>query len=335
MRKTLESSERGGSPVPGRGASSAPGRPHGPARDRVLSGSERRGPGHRSRAGVAAMTATLLAVSGALAGCSGSGDGDAEPSPRPTPVWNRSPASVAAVGDSITRGFDACVVLADCPQASWSTGTDSEVRSLALRLLGAPATKNRSWNHAQTGAKMSDLPGQMAQAAQREPELVTVMVGANDACQDTARQMTPVDDFRTSFEASMRQLRAGAPKAQVYVSSVPDLKRLWSTGRGNPLGRQIWKLGICATMLGDSQDMSERAKKRRDNVYERVVAYNGVLKDVCAKDRRCRYDGGAVFDYRFTGEQLSHWDWFHPSKNGQGRLAEIAYRNVTSAKPPA
>ncbi|MFE4294163.1 MULTISPECIES: SGNH/GDSL hydrolase family protein [unclassified Streptomyces] len=296
--------------------------------------------GRRSGAWTAAATATALTVTGLLAGCTGLGGspsgtevGRTAPSPRP-PLWNRAPASVAAVGDSITRGFDACVVLADCPEVSWSTGTDSKVRSLALRLLGAPAAKERSWNHAATGAKMSDLPGQLAQAAQNKPELVTIMVGANDACQDTARQMTPVADFRKSFEASMRQLRAGAPKAQVYVSSVPDLKRLWSTGRGNPLGRQIWKLGICATMLGDSQDMSKRAQDRRNMVYERVVAYNDVLKDVCAKDPRCRYDGGAVFDFRFTGDQLSHWDWFHPSKDGQSRLAEIAYRNVTAVKPP-
>ncbi|MDX3849689.1 SGNH/GDSL hydrolase family protein [Streptomyces sp. AK02-01A] len=309
-------------------------------RESRRSWSRSRAHGRRSRLGVAALTAAVLAGGSALTGCDVLGPASdatkrASPSPRPTPVWNRSPASVAAVGDSITRGFDACVVLADCPEVSWSTGTDSEVRSLALRLLGAPAVTEHSWNLAVSGARMSDLPGQMIQAARRGPELVTVMVGANDACQDSAKQMTPVADFRTSFELSMRRLRAGAPRAQVYVSSVPDLKRLWSTGRGNPLGRQIWKLGICATMLGNSQDMSKRAQSRRALVYDRVVAYNGVLKDVCAKDRRCRYDGGAVFDYRFTGAQLSHWDWFHPSKNGQGRLAEIAYRNVTAARPPS
>jgi hypothetical protein len=121
----------------------------------------------------------------------------------------------------------------------------------------------------------------------------------------------------------------------VYVSSVPDLKRLWSTGRGNALGKQVWKLGICQSMLGDADDMSARAADRRASVQERVVAYNKVLQEVCAKDRRCRYDGGAVFDYPFTGRQLSQWDWFHPGRDGQARLAEIAYRNVTAARPPA
>jgi lysophospholipase L1-like esterase len=87
-------------------------------------------------------------------------------------------------------------------------------------------------------------------------------------------------------------------------------------------------------MLGDAQDLSVQAQQRRDTVQQRVVAYNGVLEDVCAEDDRCRYDGGEVFDYRFTGEQLSRWDWFHPSRDGQQRLAEIAYRNITAAQAP-
>ena len=83
------------------------------------------------------------------------------------------------------------------------------------------------------------------------------------------------------------------------MASVPDLKRLWSEGRTNPLGKQVWKLGICPSMLGDADALDAAATARRDTVQERVVAYNKVLREVCAKDRRCRFDGGAVFDYRF------------------------------------
>ncbi|MEU7076695.1 SGNH/GDSL hydrolase family protein [[Kitasatospora] papulosa] len=296
----------------------------------------------RGRGPGAVLAAVALAGAAVLTGCGGDGDtsarsttGARSPSPSPTPLWDASPASVAAVGDSITRGFDACSVLADCPEVSWATGTDAGVRSLAVRLLGPSKAASHSWNHAVSGARMAQLPEQMALAAQERPELLTVMIGANDACRDSVDLMTPVADFRASFEASMRQLRASAPKTQVYVSSVPDLKRLWSTGRENPLGKQIWKLGICRSMLGDADDMGAAAVARRDAVRERVVAYNEVLRDVCARDERCRYDGGAVFDYRFTGEQLSEWDWFHPGRDGQARLAEIAYRTVTAAGPPA
>lgn len=297
----------------------------------------------RRRVRGAAATLTALSFLGAaLTGCTGGSSATTKgaarpqsPSPSPVRVWDVSPASIAAVGDSITRGFDACSVFADCPEVSWATGTDDGVNSLAVRLLGAAKAPSHSWNHAVSGARMAQLPEQMALASKERPDLVTVMIGANDACRDSVRLMTPVADFRASFEASMRQLRGAAPKSQVYVSSVPDLKRLWSTGRGNALGKQIWKLGICRSMLGDADDMGTAAVARRDAVQERVVAYNEVLRDVCAKDLRCRYDGGAVFEYRFTGKQLSRWDWFHPGRDGQARLAEIAYRNVTAAGPPA
>ncbi|WP_415956851.1 SGNH/GDSL hydrolase family protein [Streptomyces sp. 021-4] len=298
----------------------------------------------------AALTALSFVGVAALAGCSGEGSGDGvsqnasaaassspspSPSPSPSSGWNPKPGSIAAVGDSITRGFDACSVLADCPEVSWATGSDSLVRSLAVRLLGPAKAVDRSWNHALSGARMAQLPEQMALAAKERPELVTVMMGANDACRDSVRLMTPVADFRASFEASMRQLRAGAPTAQVYVSSVPDLKRLWSTGRLDERAKKIWSLGVCRSMLADADDLGPAAVARRDAVRDRVVAYNGVLRDVCAKDRHCRYDGGAVFGFRFTGAQLSPWDWFHPSRDGQARLAEIAYRNITAAEPPA
>lgn len=304
----------------------------------------------RMRTAGAALSALSLVGVAALAGCSSGDSGDgvsrnapaaSSPSVSPSPStsaasgWNPSPGSVAAVGDSITRGFDACSVLADCPEVSWATGSDSLVRSLAVRLLGTSKAADRSWNHAVSGARMAQLPEQMALAAKERPELVTVMMGANDACRDSVRLMTPVADFRASFEASMRQLRAGAPKTQVYVSSVPDLKRLWSTGRLNETGKKIWELGICQSMLADADDLGPAAVARRDAVQDRVVAYNEVLRDVCAKDRHCRYDGGAVFGFRFTGAQLSQWDWFHPSRDGQARLAEIAYRNITAAEPPA
>ncbi len=291
---------------------------------------------HLSRAVFAAVTATVLGVAGcdAVGGNSpapsGTEAGSARPSPKPTPAWDRAPASIAAVGDSITTGFDACTVLSDCPEVSWATGGSPQVDSLAVRLLGKAKAAKRSWNHAVTGARMADVPGQMARAVAHRPELVTVMAGANDACRDTTDAMTSVADFRTQFEDAMGTLREALPKTQVYVASVPNLMRLWEQGRTSPVGRQVWKLGICPSMLGDAESLSTAANQRRETVQGRVEAYNKVLEEVCAKDRHCRFDEGAVYDFRFGAEQLSQWDWFHPSVNGQARLAEIAYRRITN-----
>ncbi|MFF4903933.1 SGNH/GDSL hydrolase family protein [Streptomyces sp. NPDC001260] len=289
-----------------------------------------RKPSHRSRAVLAVTAAAVLGV----AGCDAVGGNEAAPThgAKSAPAWDVSPASVAAVGDSITRGFDACTVLSDCPEVSWATGSSTEVDSLAVRLLGRTRAAERSWNYAVTGARMADLRGQVAQAVARRPQLVTVMVGANDACRASTAAMTSVADFRAGFEDALTTLRKSLPKAQVYVASVPNLKRLWSEGRTNTLGKQVWKLGICPSMLGDADALDSAAMLRRDTVQKRVEEYNKVLREECGKDRRCRFDGGAVYAYRFGTAQLSHWDWFHPSVDGQARLAEIAYRTVTAKK---
>ncbi|RSS61536.1 SGNH/GDSL hydrolase family protein [Streptomyces sp. WAC07061] len=287
----------------------------------------------RARRTSAGLAVALLAAT--VTGCDSAappagGDRGAQAAPR----WNTAPASVAAVGDSITRGFDACSVLADCPEVSWATGSDPAVRSLAARLLGDAEVPARSWNYAVTGSRMADLPAQVATAAQHKPGLVTVMVGSNDACRPTPSSMTPVAEFRADFERALKELRGASPQSQVYVSSVPDLQRLWQQGKDDPLVRQVWKLGICQSMLAEPLSAEAGATARREKVRARVVEYNEVLREVCAADALCRYDGGAVFQYPFGAEQLSHWDWFHPGRDGQARLAELAHRQVTAAAPP-
>ncbi|MFE9932372.1 SGNH/GDSL hydrolase family protein [Streptomyces sp. NPDC005533] len=292
-------------------------------------------PRPRARRILAGAGAAAVLLAGTATGCSSGGsDGGGERGGHAAPRWNTAPASVAAVGDSITRGFDACSVLADCPEVSWATGNDPTVRSLAARLLGDAEVPARSWNYAVTGARMADLPGQLAGAAAHKPDLVTVMVGSNDACRPTASSMTPVAEFREGFEKALAGLRAASPTSQVYVSSVPDLQRLWEQGKDLPMVRQIWKLGICQSMLADPLSAATGATTRREQVRARVVEYNEVLREVCAKDELCRYDGGAVFQYPFAADQLSRWDWFHPGKDGQARLAELAHRQVTAAEPP-
>ncbi|MGX1130429.1 lysophospholipase L1-like esterase [Streptomyces glaucescens] len=296
---------------------------------------------HRSWAALAAVTAAaVLGVTGcdAVGGASSAPPGDEAGLVKPSspPAWDSTPRSIAAVGDSITTGFNTCVVLADCPEVSWATGTSPDVDSLAVRLLGRSRVASHSWNYAVSGARMADLPRQMARAAAREPELVTVLAGANDACRTSADDMTPVADFRAGFREALHTLRrSGAPKAQVFVASVPDLKRLWSQGRTNALGKQVWKLGICPSMLDDADSLDAEDNLRRSAVEKRVESYNEVLREECAKDRYCRFDGDAVHEYRFGTGQLSRWDWFHPSVDGQARLAEIAYEVVTAQQAPS
>ena len=246
--------------------------------------------------------------------------------PKPLRPWNTHPASVASLGDSITRGFDACDPFADCPEVSWATGTKDAVHSLSSRL----AAGTSSWNLAESGARVADLPAQARAAAAHRPAMVTVLIGANDACAPTTDQMTGTADFRTAFNGTLAYLHRVLPATQILVASIPDLQHLWSVGHTNVLGKQLWRLGLCPTMLRDPDAQTPAAKARRTEVRNRVIAYNTALAQVCQRYERCRFDGGAVFRHPFGTGQLSKWDWFHPNQDGQAQLARIL-AGVTSA----
>jgi lysophospholipase L1-like esterase len=117
------------------------------------------------------------------------------------------PRSVAAAGDSITRGYDAMFLgcfLADCPQYSWSTGTSSPVSSHSARIRAAsPGVSVTSANVARTGAKMSDLNRQLTLIG-TGVQYVTVLLGANDVCTSSAATMTDPALFRKQFQDAMR-----------------------------------------------------------------------------------------------------------------------------------
>jgi len=303
------------------------------------------------RTGTALVCTGAAALSLVLAGCTGEGAtqgkdrGSAAPSggaedagdagggsarPERARAAPRPPASVAALGDSITRGFHACEPLSDCPEKSWSTGDSKDVDSLAQRLLDKPS--GHTWNFARSGAQVADLPVQTGEAVARRPDLVTILIGANDACTGSAADMTPVADFRTAVADSLDRLAADLPRTQVYVSSVPSLMRLWEVGRGSVLTRQIWSLGVCQSMLAEPSDLSASATGRREEVQDRVVEFNAVLQEECGEHPLCVYDDGAAFQYAFTGDHLSRWDSFHPDEDGQNVLARIAYDKLRAAR---
>ncbi|MET8141444.1 SGNH/GDSL hydrolase family protein [Sphaerisporangium sp. NPDC005288] len=197
------------------------------------------------------------------------------------------PGSMASMGDSITRGFNACGFYLDCTSRSWSTGSSSSVNSHYLRLRAA------------------------------NPSLVA----HNDA-----KSGATVADFETRFRATIDTLSTGLPEASIFVASVPDLKRLWEVGKGNLAARTAWAaLDICQSMLARPRSTDAADAARRDRVRQRVADYNTVLSTVCAERPACRYDGGAVFGYPFALADLSTWDYFHPNTNGQKVLAEVTY----------
>ncbi|TCB95294.1 SGNH/GDSL hydrolase family protein [Micromonospora zingiberis] len=238
------------------------------------------------------------------------------------------PSSMASLGDSITRGFNACGWYVDCTSRSFSTGDDSTVNSHYLRIRRANSAINgRNHNAARTGAKSADLYGQAGTAVSQGVGYVTILIGANDACTSSESTMTSPATFRANIDSALARLKTGLPNAKVYVISIPDVHRLWSVGKDSSSARTAWSLfGICQSILANPTSTAQADVDRRNRVRQRVVDFNGQLAAACAAyGANCKYDGNAVFGYPFTLAQLSGWDYFHPNATGQQVLATVSY----------
>ncbi|MFC7549810.1 GDSL-type esterase/lipase family protein [Plantactinospora sp. GCM10030261] len=238
------------------------------------------------------------------------------------------PASMASLGDSITRGFNACGWYVDCTSRSFSTGDYSSVNSHYLRIRAVnPAINGRNYNDARSGAKSADMYGQAGTAVSQGVGYVTILIGANDACTSSESSMTPVSTYRANIDAALNRLKSGLPNARVYLISVPDIQRLWAVGKGSGSARTAWSLfGICQSMLANPTSTSQSDVDRRTRVRQRVIDYNTQLAQACAAyGPYCDFDNNAVFNYPFTLGQLSGWDYFHPNTSGQQVLAFVPY----------
>lgn len=269
----------------------------------------------------------VLAVLALLAlACDGATEGNPSPGHSTKPK-SGLPASMAALGDSISVAYASCVEVVLCSRNSWSTGTTASVDSHYLRLRAANSKiRGHQHDYAVPGAQAADLAAQARKAVTAKVAYVTILIGANDACAPTVGGMTSVSSFRSAVSSALGVLKKGLPKSHVLVVSIPDLYRLWQVGHTNPDAVRAWNIGICPSLLADPTSTTSAADARRRQVANRVDAYNDALAASCRSyGRHCRWDGGAVHAVRFSLSQVSHIDYFHPSAAGQKRLAQVTY----------
>jgi lysophospholipase L1-like esterase len=239
------------------------------------------------------------------------------------------PSSMASMGDSISRGFNACGFYVDCTYRSFSTGDDSGITSHYLRIRTVNSAMNgHGYNDAKSGARAVDMPGQADLAVAQGVQYVTMLIGANDACTSSESTMTATASFRGSIDAALGKLKSGLPAAKVLVVSIPDIKRLWAAGKDSASARNTWALfGICKSMLANPTSTAAADVARRDRVRQRVIDFNTQLAQACAAyGPNCAFDGNAIFNYAFSLSQVSPWDYFHPNPSGQAVLARVSYQ---------
>jgi len=134
--------------------------------------------------------------------------------------------------------------------------------------------------------------------------------------------MTDPALFETQFRSALAALTAGSPTSKIFVASIPNVTNLWTVLKGNGSARFIWSIfGICQSLLARPTSTLAADVQRRANVATRNQALNEKLQVVCKAFAACLYDDGAVFSTAFTAADVSTRDYFHPSVNGQKRLA--------------
>ena len=237
------------------------------------------------------------------------------------------PASMAALGDSITAGFGTCLLLATCPRNSWSSGDGTLVSSHYKRLAAAnPAMHGHQHNYAVDGAVVADLAGQASQAVRAGAQYVTILIGANDACARDIDAMTSTTAFTAALGTALATLKAGLPAARVLVVSIPDVYQVWQVAHTNKSAVRAWSLGICPALLANPASTATADEQRRQRFRDRVDGYDTVLQRACAGyGPKCHYDGGAVHRVAFSVAQLSALDFFHPNTSGQNALAKATW----------
>ncbi len=237
------------------------------------------------------------------------------------------PNSMAVLGDSISRAYNACPAFGECPASVWSTGTDIGVDSHYTRLLALnPAISGNAHNDAVSGATMSNLNGQAAVAVGQNVDYVTIEMGGNDGCKNTEAQMTLAATYQAQFQQAMNTLTTGLPNAHILVASVPDIVQLWVVAKDVPAARSVWSLAsICQTVTANPLSVAQADVDRRARVRQRVVDYNTALATVCAQFANCRFDQNLVFNSGFALSDVSSIDYFHPSYAGQTGLALLSY----------
>jgi lysophospholipase L1-like esterase len=247
---------------------------------------------------------------------------------------------MAATGDSITRAYNTgALPFSDAIGNSWSTGDRTSVQSHYRRILPAePAIAGRNFNDAVTGAKMAGLLAQVREVNDQQVAYVTILIGANDLCTRTVQGMTSVVDFRSQLDRALAALSVGSPRARIYVVSIPNVYRLWLILKDDLMARLTWRtLDVCQSLLERPRSTDPSDVARRAAVRQRAIDFNAQLAEGCALYIHCRFDRNAVFTDRFGPKDVSTRDYFHPSLQGQTRLAQTTWTatfDFTDQIPP-
>jgi lysophospholipase L1-like esterase len=256
---------------------------------------------------------------------------------------------LSGIGDSIMQGYDAggCGLpfCGEQPEYSFGQGTQPAVNSVYSRYRALGLLSGGEEFVSASGSEMVSDAQAQAQAvcalAQR-PDRIVLLLGGNDVCNRASfADLYPPSTFRAALKAALVTLGApacGLPAGSwVHVLSMSRVDRLRAAGLAKDAlyCEAVWSaVGICPIVTQETQSSV------LDQIGAAIDAYNtGIAIEVAAADLahggpagvRFTTDwvgttpGTSVGTYSFGAADVSDIDCFHPSIEGQRRLACIAW----------
>ena len=251
------------------------------------------------------------------------------------------PKRLYSIGDSATRAVNADLPF-DNLNLSWVSGYFGfweeffglpNIKSHNQRISANFGSKKRkNWIAAENGAEMDDMVVQAAGTAGKNVTYATVLLGANDLCEDSVSDLPTDAQFEAEFRAGMDTLLGNLSKgATVQVIAIFDVTRVYDVGKDKEaLGivdcQDVWEVsGLCGSILSpDATDAD------REFVRSRNISYNQILKNV-TQEKAVQHPGKFIsftdlsFTYPFTQKELSDIDCYHPSHQAQKILSREAW----------
>ncbi|MGV9297306.1 SGNH/GDSL hydrolase family protein [Amycolatopsis sp. NPDC003676] len=164
---------------------------------------------------------------------------------------------------------------------------------------------------------MNDLPRQAKAAVASRVDLVSVLMGNNDACSGG----TEVGTFESQFKEAMTTLAQGLPEVQVKVVSIPDIYQLWDVLHTDQAAVAKWStFHECDALLANATSTAPA-----DQLSGSGSSITTPSSPRCAANTRTASLTEAPVS-RLDPSDVSTVDYFHPSAKGQALIADVAWK---------
>jgi len=221
--------------------------------------------------------------------------------------------NMLVLGDSISQGTDS-VGIGLFPEYSWATGSKLDSHLEKLKKLGYEVD---AFNVSVPGAHSSALGAEMLLAPPFAPDYVLIEIGANDLCEETLQ-----DDTVGNVASVLHTLVSANSKVQIVLAAIPRLSEVYESKKSSRDCLLTWSvMPLCRAFLSPDLSAAQRAVNQ-----VKVDAVNQGLKELADHFGPTVHFVDEVGEKQVRPEDVSDVDCFHPSAQGQQRLANATFK---------